>query len=258
MISLDPALDAMNSWLHGRRDAMAADLARLIQAPSVRGPDRGAPVAGIAQALDVARELSERAGLRYRQIEDWVGYADLGEGSETVGVLLHLDVVPAGEGWTHPPFSGALVDGEVWGRGAQDDKGPVISVLHAAEAVARSGAPFQRRLRVIFGTDEESGVWTDIARYLECEPAPTLGFVPDGCFPITSGEKGVLNVDLVAPANRDAPARGITVTSLWAGERANIVPGSARAVLRSTASPESLAEALAHRADAYNSTHAKA
>ncbi len=237
---------------------MAADLARLIQAPSVRGPDRGAPVAGIAQALDVARELSERAGLRYRQIEDWVGYADLGEGSETVGVLLHLDVVPAGEGWTHPPFSGALVDGEVWGRGAQDDKGPVISVLHAAEAVARSGAPFQRRLRVIFGTDEESGVWTDIARYLECEPAPTLGFVPDGCFPITSGEKGVLNVDLVAPANRDAPARGITVTSLWAGERANIVPGSARAVLRSTASPESLAEALAHRADAYNSTHAKA
>jgi len=251
-------LDSLSTFLNDRRDAMAADLARLIQVPSIRGSDRDGPVAGIGQALGVARELSERAGFRYQQIEDWVGFADMGDGAETVGVLLHLDVVPAGEGWTHPPFSGALVDGEVWGRGAQDDKGPAISVLYAAEAVLQAGLPFRRHLRLIFGTDEESGIWTDMAKYLEHEPAPALGFVPDGCFPITSGEKGVLNVDLAARPLPGAPAREVTVTSLWAGERANIVPGSARAVLEPAGSLGALAQALAERAEAYNSTHAGA
>jgi len=165
-------LQLVFGFIEENRDQMASALSRLIRAPSVRetaGEQHAETGQGIRQALEVVQELSQSLGFRHRRIGDWVALADMGDGAETVGALLHLDVVPPGEGWTQPPYSGAIVDGEVWGRGAQDDKGPTISVLFAAHAVLRSGVPLKRCFRMIFGTDEESGIWQDIDKYLEAE-----------------------------------------------------------------------------------------
>ena len=78
------------------------------------------------------------------------------------GVLLmaHVDVVPSDEGdtaWSHPPFSGAVDAGFVWGRGAVDDKGSVMAILEAVECLAASGFAPKRTVYLAFGHDEETG-----------------------------------------------------------------------------------------------------
>lgn len=73
----------------------------------------------------------------------------------------HIDVVPVEPGteqrWTHPPFSGAIADGYVWGRGALDDKSTVLGVLEASEALLVQGFAPRRTVYLAFGADEELG-----------------------------------------------------------------------------------------------------
>lgn len=73
-------------------------------------------------------------------------------------LMAHQDVVPevAPERWQHPPFSGALADGSIWGRGAIDDKGSLIAIMEAVEALAVAGHAPRRTLLLVFGHDEET------------------------------------------------------------------------------------------------------
>lgn len=75
-------------------------------------------------------------------------------------VLAHYDVVPAGEddpGWTHCPFSGTIDRGYVYGRGALDMKGTLVSILEAAELLLAEGFTPYRSMFFAFGGDEELG-----------------------------------------------------------------------------------------------------
>lgn len=73
----------------------------------------------------------------------------------------HMDVVPIEPGteekWTHPPFSGDIAEGFVWGRGAMDDKSSFVQILEAAEALLASGFTPKRTIVLAFGHDEEVG-----------------------------------------------------------------------------------------------------
>lgn len=115
-----------------------------------------------------------------------------------IGVLGHLDVVPPGklEDWTHGPFEPLEADGLLYGRGTQDDKGPLLAALFAAKALLDAGVTFNKRVRFIFGTDEET-LWRCINRYKEREELPGMGFSPDSRFPVTFAEKGLLQLTLV-------------------------------------------------------------
>lgn len=71
-------------------------------------------------------------------------------------LIAHLDVVPANESdWTHPPFSGELVEGYVWGRGTLDDKLSVIGILEAVDYLLKQGFQPERTVYLGFGHDEE-------------------------------------------------------------------------------------------------------
>lgn len=86
-----------------------------------------------------------------------------GKNSQLPAVLLmaHQDVVPVAPGteelWTHPPFSGAIADGFVWGRGAIDSKGSLVAILEAVETLIGQGFQPQRDVLLAFGHDEEIG-----------------------------------------------------------------------------------------------------
>jgi carboxypeptidase PM20D1 len=87
-------------------------------------------------------------------------------------LVSHLDVVPAldAAAWTHPPFSGAVADGYVWGRGAVDVKGPAIALLEALESLLRARKEPWRPLRTVMvalGHDEEVGGACGAARVAE-------------------------------------------------------------------------------------------
>ena len=181
--------------------------------------------AGAVEALRYVLDLAEQMGLRTGNLNDMVGWAEYGEGGEMVAVLGHLDVVPAGDGWTKPPFGGVIEDGRLYGRGATDDKGPILAALFALYDLKRSGAPLGRRVRVLFGTEEETGC-EDMKYYVNHGgELPALGFTPDGSFPLIHGEKGLLIEEYIC---RYAPG---PLKSACGGTAANIVPDAAKAEL---------------------------
>lgn len=184
----------------------------------------GAPFGeGINNALLYTLNLASSMGFKTKYIDGYMGYAEYGEGSEIVGVLGHLDVVPEGTGWMYPPFEGYIHNNRIYGRGAIDDKGPIIAALYGFKAIKDEGLKLNKKVRILFGTDEESG-WTDIEKYLEKEVPPDIGFTPDGLFPVINAEKGAIRIELKKEVIRKSKGM-IAVKTLKGGEGANIVPG---------------------------------
>lgn len=136
--------------------------------------------------------------------DGYYGYAETGEGEELLGILCHLDVVPVGEekDWTFPPFEATIHDGKLYGRGAIDDKGPTAAALYAVKSLMDQGVKFNKRIRFIFGTDEET-LWRCMDRYNENEEKATYGFAPDSSFPLTFAEKALLNIFIEGPGSDD-------------------------------------------------------
>jgi predicted dipeptidase len=177
------------------------DLTRLIAANSKNAPAVGnMPFGkGVQQALETALDVAKSFGLRtFIDPDGYYGYAEIGEGEEMLGVLGHLDVVPADDTapWHTPPFVLTAKDGKLYGRGASDDKGPTLAALYALKILLDSGVKLNKRVRFIFGTDEES-LWRGVKKYTEKEEHPTYGFTPDSSFPLIYAEKGLVEYNLV-------------------------------------------------------------
>ncbi|SET21492.1 succinyl-diaminopimelate desuccinylase [Oceanicella actignis] len=132
-------------------DDPVALAAELIRRPSVTPAEAG--------TLELLEAVLSPLGFRCARIErGGVSnlYARLGEGGPVFGFNGHVDVVPPGDAaaWTHPPFSGALADGMLWGRGAADMKSGVAAFVCAAAALAREGAPRGSIALLVTGDEE--------------------------------------------------------------------------------------------------------
>ena len=148
------------------------------------------------KALDYTLDLADKMGFRTKNIDGYCGYVEFGEGEELVGIVGHLDVVPAdiNDGWTVDPFMVDIRDGKIFGRGSIDDKGPVIASLYAMKYIA-DNMKINKRVRLILGLNEEKG-WKCINHYKEVEEIPTIGFSPDADFPAIYAEKGILSLEI--------------------------------------------------------------
>ena len=148
---------------------------------------------GPKAALVNALELGKKLGFKTGHADNRMGWVEYGDGEEMVAVLGHVDVVPAGEGWEYPAFGAEIHDGYLWGRGCLDDKGPIIGSIFALKAIRDLGLHLDRRIRVLFGSDEECGC--SCAEYYVNNnyEMPTIGFTPDGDFPVIYCEKHISN-----------------------------------------------------------------
>lgn len=200
----------------------------LLSIPSVTasGPAETPFGAETHRALDYTLDLCASLGFRTKNCANKVGWAEVGEGDEMVAILVHLDVVPAGEGWDYPPFALTEADGKLFGRGIADDKGPAIVCIYAMKALMDSGIPLKRRIRIIFGMAEEGGDWSDMEYYCQNEEAPVCGFTPDGSFPAAYGEKGFATYQMFVPL------AGSGLELLEGGQAENVVADVCRAVVK--------------------------
>lgn len=180
---------------------------------------------GPKKALDYMLSLCDSFGFRVKNCGNRLGYAEIGEGEEIFGILVHLDVVPAGNGWDYDPFDLTEVDGKIYGRGSTDDKGPAIAAVYAMKDILDSGVKLKRRIRIIFGQTEETGEWTDMDYYKQTEELPAMGFTPDADFPTIYCEKGILHTEITLK-----DSEGIFKV-LDAGLAVNMVPDFAHAEL---------------------------
>lgn len=207
----------------------------IVAIPSVTGaePKEGMPYGEhVHAALMYALDLCEEFGFRTKNCDNQVGYGEIGEGEEMIGILCHLDVVPEGSGWIHPPYGGEIHDGKIYGRGTSDDKGPAIAAVYAMKELLDSGVKLNKRIRIIFGSQEESGGWTDMAFYKETEEMPTIGFTPDAEFPVIYCESGIMRLEISMPYDKAG------FISVEGGNAPNMVPDFAKCTLMTTKGQE--------------------
>ncbi len=205
------------------QDAAIKDLGKIVGIASYNEDAQpNAPFGkGPKAALDQVLEIAENLGFKtFEDPEGYYGYADIGEGDQTFGIVGHMDEVPAGnlEAWDVEPYQLTEKDGKLYGRGTQDDKGPTMSAIYAVKAILDKGYKFNKKIRIIFGTDEEI-LWRCLAEYNKKEDPIDLGIAPDADFPLIYAEKGLQQSYLVGP--------GSTELNLDLENAFNAVPGKA-------------------------------
>lgn len=230
-------------WADENMDDLMKDLISIVNIRSVSEPFNDGPYPygeGCKQALEKTLEIATRLGFDTMNHEDYCGSVLWkGEIEDEIGLFGHLDVVPEGIGWTYEPYNSIVKDGKVIGRGSWDNKGPTIAALYVFKYLRESGFKPRHSLRLFFGLSEEKGM-SDIRYYLEHNPMPKFGIVPDCNFPVCTGEKGILELDITGAA-------GASLLEFRTGEVSNMVPPYAHVVL--AAAPDRVAKALAGLTD---------
>ncbi len=184
-------------------------------------PTKNAPFGkGNRRALDVFLSISREYGFEVGDDNGYAAWAEYGDGEKLVGVLGHLDVVPVGEGWKSDPFVLTVRDGNMYGRGVSDDKGPLFACLLALKRIKDEKIPLGARVRIIAGCNEENGS-ACIKHYAEHCEIPSVSFTPDSDFPVVASEKGILHLKITLPRVESG------ILTLRGGLRPNIVPGEA-------------------------------
>ena len=170
-----------------------------------------------AKCLDFFLSLAEFMGFKTKNYDNYIGEAVWGEGKD-FAVLAHIDVVPAGSGWTHEPFGGEIDNQRkrIWGRGTMDDKGPAMIALYAMHALKEEGFKPARTIKLILGCNEETG-WKCIEHYNKVATMPEEGISPDADFPVIYADKGILQLEFAFGAESSA------FKNLKGGNRPNMV-----------------------------------
>ncbi len=198
-------MSEIRKYLESHKDEMLGLLSELVAIPSVQGealegkPFGEEPARALAFMLEKCREY----GFAVENVDNYAGSADFGAPEPELAILSHLDVVPAGSGWSSDPFTLTADGDKLIGRGAIDDKGPAVAALFALRAVRELGVPLKKGVRLIFGTNEENGS-ADLAYYRSKRELPPMVFTPDGEYPVINAEKGMLRVYFSAPFNNGA------------------------------------------------------
>lgn len=234
----------VDRWIDQHWEDVVASISDLVSIPSTEDPstakvEEAAPFGeGPRAALTAALDLASSMGLQVTDVDGYMGFADLpGSGQKQLGIIGHVDVVPAGPGWTVDPFAVTRKDGYLLGRGVIDDKGPILCALYAVKFwrdwLDERGQQFPHAVRVLFGANEETGM-ADVAYYQQRYADPDFLFTPDAEFPVCYGEKGLYGATVTSPS-----LAGGRIVKLQGGAATNAVPGEAFAVI-SNVSAEAL------------------
>ena len=216
-----------------RKDDMIADLQTLIRFKSELtsyDPTRVQAPFGesIRETLEWFLSLAKKDGFETLNVDGYAGHIILGSQKTFVGSIGHLDVVPAGNGWEHDPYGAEIIGNLMYGRGTQDDKGPTIAVYYAMKILKELGLELKHAIKLILGTDEETG-WRGVEHYFKKFPeAPVSGFIPDADFPLIYAEKGISRINIKVPLSDS------DIVTMTGGFRDNMVPDFAKVSLKTS------------------------
>ena len=221
----------LDEYIDNIKDEIINTTCELIQIPSVHeeSSNSNKPFGNNANlALEYILNLGDKLGFRTKNIDGYCGYIEFGEGKELVGIIGHLDVVPEGEGWSYPPFDAVIENGKIYGRGAIDDKGPVVASLYAMKAILDT-CKINKRVRLILGLNEERD-WKCIEHYKQKEEIPSIGFSPDADFPCIYAEKALLSICLSAFLDTNIPISILSIDD--ANNAINVVPKFCKVLIK--------------------------
>lgn len=188
----------IDDFLANNKEEILKNLSTLVSCPSVRGEaSKNAPFGeGTAKALETALEMSKKYNLETKNANWLYGTAKLvgkADSSKCIGIISHLDVVPAGNGWQSNPFEPKRTEKYLIGRGVMDDKSAAALGLAVMKFFSENNTEIDSSILLFFGCCEETG-HEDIDAFVKNEPQPNFSLVPDTNFPVCHGEKGILGI----------------------------------------------------------------
>lgn len=215
-----------------KKDDILRDLGELIAIDSSEDLDNTSteyPVGpGPVKAMKKFLSFAERDGFHIKNVDNYAGRVDYGDGEERLGIIGHMDVVPAGDGWNTDPFKMLIKDGKIIGRGSADDKGPALAAYYGMLLLKEAGFTPKKKIDFIVGTNEETN-WVGIDYYLKHEPTPDQVFSPDAEYPIINGEQGIYT--LILNFKDDNQTGNAKLEKFTAGIAENVTPQKAYAII---------------------------
>ena len=231
-------IDFKQEVLNHKEDLLK-DLFELLSVRSILGTDitEETPFgSGPREALDLILSFGERDGYKTKLVENKAGHIEVGQGEELFGILGHVDVVPVVEAdWTSHPFKPEIRDGKIFARGSLDDKGPTMAAYYAVKLLDKLGVKWNKRVRVIVGSDEETG-FRCVEAYFKHEEQPASGFTPDAMFPLVYAEKARATFDHKLKFVDEDGQYNYKLVKFNGGQVLNMVIASAKAELEGEAS----------------------
>ena len=226
-------IDFKQEVLNHKEDLLK-DLFELLSVRSILGTDitEETPFgSGPREALDLILSFGERDGYKTKLVENKAGHIEVGEGEEIFGILGHVDVVPVVEAdWISHPFKPEVRDGKIFARGSLDDKGPTMAAYYAVKLLDKLGVKWNKRIRLIIGSDEETG-FRCVEAYFKHEEQPASGFTPDAMFPLVYAEKARATFDHKLKFVEEDGAYNYKLVKFNGGQVLNMVIASAEAEL---------------------------
>lgn len=218
-------LKEAEEYIQSKREEYIKDLGDLIAIESVGADPVGKYVfgTGSAAAIDMMMDIGAAYGFNTENHDYYCASVVYGQKPEELGMIAHVDVVPAGDGWSYPPYQLTVENDLLIGRGTEDDKGPAVAALYAMRFFKDKGIELPFALRLLVGGDEERGM-NDLPYFLKSHKAPFFSFTPDSEFPVCTGEKGIgkLDIKLCTLENLESMEGG-TVTNAVAGKAKAVV-----------------------------------
>lgn len=203
MSAADTALDA---WIDAHFDEQVRLLQALVRVPTDTPPGDNAPHAertaellagfGFVAEKDVVPEAEVRAqGLQ--SLTNLIVRRPYAPGGPVIALNAHGDVVPPGEGWTHDPYGGEIVDGKLYGRAAAVSKCDFTTYIHAVRAIEALGQPLKGGVELHFTYDEEFGGELGPARLLARGlTRPDLMMAAGFSYQIVTAHNGCLQMEV--------------------------------------------------------------
>lgn len=203
-------MEQLDENIDGLREELAALTIRLVNIKSEQEPPLpGAPFGeGPKQVLGEMLALGESAGFTCADYGVGVVSLALKDEKPDLGIWLHGDVVPAGNGWKFDPYNAVEYQGCIIGRGATDNKGQLAAAFLLLRLFRQMGIPLKYNPALYVGSNEETGM-QDVAQFLKIADAPRLSLVPDSSFPIGYAGKGSITLKLKSRT----PLTGCTLTA---------------------------------------------
>ena len=232
------SIDFKKEVLNHKEDLLK-DLFELLSVRSILGTDitEETPFgSGPREALDLILSFGKRDGYKTKLVENKAGHIEVGQGDELFGILGHVDVVPVVEAdWISHPFKPEIRDGKIFARGSLDDKGPTMAAYYAVKLLDKLGVKWNKRVRVIVGSDEETG-FRCVEAYFKHEEQPASGFTPDAMFPLVYAEKARATFDHKLKFVDEDGQYNYKLVKFNGGQVLNMVVASAKAELEGEAS----------------------
>ncbi len=194
---MEELIKRIDTLIEESEENIISDAMDFIKIKSVQGePKENAPFGeGPEEMLEFFKKAAKKEGFFVTDTKTGVVVSALYDRKPDVGIWIHGDVMPEGDGWNFEPYSPVVYKNCIIGRGASDNKGQLSAIFNLLKIIKKEGISLTLNPAIYLGSNEETGM-EDVKAFLKENEPPALSLIPDGSFPVGTAGSGSINLIL--------------------------------------------------------------